>query len=74
MFLHNLSSKSWVLKTKIKFSDNDVSVGILMWGAAQKGMCFRVSSTRLCYCSHLSFSVKSNALWMQERRDIMDGV
>lgn len=28
MFLHNVSSKSWVLKTKIKFSDNDVSVSV----------------------------------------------
>ncbi len=30
VFLHNVSSKSWVLKTKIKFSDNEVSVAILM--------------------------------------------
>lgn len=28
MFLHNVSSKSGFLKTKIMFSDSDVSVGI----------------------------------------------
>lgn len=60
-------------KTKTKFSDNDVSVryfNVGWWGDTGKEC-----TAHFCHSStHFSFSVGTNGLWGQKKRDVMDVV
>lgn len=61
MFLHNVSRKSWVFKTEIKFADNDVMYWYVNVGGGTEGNVPQSFVLSAPYRSHLSSSVCSNA-------------